>query len=88
MPQLSGDFEARRRIDSRVDGRFRDLRAKAATDLGDLEWAQKLLGHSGREMTEHYTRKRAGKRVTPVRRRIIGEDWRIPSTAIGYSLRS
>lgn len=35
---------------------FRDLRAKAASDAGDLGHAQKLLGHRSRGMTEHYTR--------------------------------
>jgi integrase len=39
---------------SGVDFQFRDLRAKAATDLENLDLPQKLLGHSGREMTEHY----------------------------------
>jgi integrase len=57
-----------------VDFQFRDLRAKAATDLENLDWAQKLLGHAQREMTEHYTRKRAGERVTPVHKKLIGED--------------
>jgi integrase len=46
---------------------FRDIRAKAATDTGDLGHAQKLLGHKTREMTEHYTRKRTGERVKPLR---------------------
>ncbi|HRE15555.1 MAG TPA: tyrosine-type recombinase/integrase, partial [Rhodocyclaceae bacterium] len=43
---------------------FRDLRAKAASDLRDqagLEAAQSLLGHSSVTMTEHYTRSRLGK---------------------------
>lgn len=46
---------------------FRDIRAKAATDTGDLGHAQKLLGHSNRDMTEHYTRERKGERVKPLR---------------------
>ena len=57
-----------------MDLQFRDLRAKAATDLENLELAQKPLGHSGREMTEHYTRKRADERIRPVAKRLIGED--------------
>lgn len=46
---------------------FRDIRAKAATDTGDLGHAQKLLGHTNRDMTEHYTRTRKGERVKPLR---------------------
>ena len=65
---------ARARTKAGLDLQFRDLRAKAATDLENLDLAQKLLGHSGREMTEHYTRKRAGERVRPVGKRIIGEE--------------
>jgi integrase len=45
---------------------FRDLRAKAATDSGGLEAAQKLLGHQSVTMTEDYTRQRKGEIVTPV----------------------
>jgi integrase len=41
---------------------LRDLRAKAATDLEDLALAQKLLGHSSRAMTEHYVKRRAGRK--------------------------
>lgn len=36
-----------------VDFQFRDIRAKAATDTGDLAHSQKLLEHGNREMTEH-----------------------------------
>jgi integrase len=49
---------------------FRDLRAKAGTDVRDmanLDAAQGLLGHSQSGMTEHYTRRRRGKTVNPVR---------------------
>lgn len=46
---------------------FRDLRAKAATDTGDLAHSQKLLAHKNREMTEHYVRSRLGERVKPLR---------------------
>lgn len=51
-----------------VHFQFRDLRAKAATDLEDLALAQRLLGHSSRAMTEHYTKKRAGEKVSPLLR--------------------
>lgn len=50
-----------------VDFQFRDLRAKAATDVADLAHAQKLLGHKTRNMTEHYTKARAGEKVEPLR---------------------
>lgn len=46
---------------------FRDIRAKAATDTGDLARSQKLLGHRNREMTEHYVKQRVGERVRPLR---------------------
>jgi integrase len=50
-----------------VSFQFRDLRAKAATDTGDLAHSQKLLAHKNREMTEHYVRSRLGERVRPLR---------------------
>jgi integrase len=50
-----------------VTFQFRDIRAKAATDTGDLAHSQKLLGHRNREMTEHYVRSRVGERVRPLR---------------------
>ena len=46
---------------------FRDIRAKAATDTGDLAHSQKLLAHKNRDMTEHYVRRRLGERVQPLR---------------------
>lgn len=46
---------------------FRDLRAKAASDMEALDKAQKLLGHTKRDMTEHYIRKRRGEKVQPVK---------------------
>lgn len=46
---------------------FRDLRAKAASDIAEIRDAQKLLGHSTLGMTEHYTRERRGARVRPVK---------------------
>lgn len=50
-----------------VNFQFRDIRAKAATDTGDLAHSQKLLGHTHRDMTEHYVRARIGERVKPLR---------------------
>ncbi|HYD76830.1 tyrosine-type recombinase/integrase [Ramlibacter sp.] len=50
-----------------VSFQFRDLRAKAATDTGDLAHSQKLLAHRNRDMTEHYVRTRIGERVKPLR---------------------
>lgn len=56
-----------------ADFQFRDLRAKAASDLRDeagLEAAQSLLGHASVTMTEHYTRSRLGRvaKVVPTGR--------------------
>lgn len=67
-----GTFAMRSRFDKArkragVDFQFRDIRAKAATDTGDLAHSQKLLGHRNREMTEHYVRARVGERVQPLR---------------------
>lgn len=50
-----------------MDFQFRDIRAKAATDTGDLAHSQSLLGHKNREMTEHYVKARVGERVKPLR---------------------
>lgn len=68
---LSG-FALRSRFDkaresAKVSFQFRDIRAKAATDTGDLAHSQKLLAHKNREMTEHYVRARIGERVKPLR---------------------
>lgn len=63
----AGNAQAAARIRSL---QFRDLRAKAATDkadLHDLAQAQALLGHTKRDMTEHYVRKRRGAKVTAVK---------------------
>lgn len=46
---------------------FRDIRAKTASDTGDLAHSQELLGHRNRQMTEHYVRQRIGHRVKPLR---------------------
>jgi integrase len=63
---------AKARDAAKVTGvQFRDLRAKAATDKadtsGDVRQAQKQLGHTSVVMTEAYTRKRRGEKVTPTR---------------------
>lgn len=50
-----------------VQFQFRDIRAKAATDTGDLAHSQKLLAHKNRNMTETYVRARMGERVRPLR---------------------
>ncbi len=62
----------RRRFDiardlAKVDFQFRDIRAKAASDTGDLAHSQKLLAHKNRQMTEHYVRSKIGERVKPLR---------------------
>ena len=70
--QPLSSFALRSRFDkartlAKVDFQFRDIRAKAATDTGDLAHSQKLLGHKNREMTEHYVKARMGDRVKPLR---------------------
>jgi len=55
------------RLLAKVDFQFRDIRAKAATDTGDLAHSPKLLAHKNRDMTEHYVRARIGERVRPLR---------------------
>ena len=55
------------RILAKVNFQFRDIRAKAATDTGDLAHSQKLLAHKSRQMTEHYIKARTGERVLPLR---------------------
>lgn len=52
---------------AKVSFQFRDIRAKSASDTGDLAHSQKLLAHKNREMTEHYVRARIGDRVKPLR---------------------
>lgn len=64
---LSDRFQAAR-AKAGVHFQLRDLRAKAATDLGDLALAQRLLGHASRTMTEHYTKDRVGEKVRPLLR--------------------
>ena len=57
----------RARVLAKVSFQFRDIRAKAATDTGDLAHSQKLLAHKNRDMTEQYVRARIGERVRPLR---------------------
>ncbi|HGL6718385.1 tyrosine-type recombinase/integrase [Burkholderia contaminans] len=64
--ELRSRFDKARRL-AGVTFQFRDIRAKAASDTGDLAHSQKLLGHQSRNMTEHYVRSRIGERVKPVR---------------------
>lgn len=63
---LRSRFDKARTL-AKVDFQFRDIRAKAATDTGDLAHSQTLLGHKNRDMTEHYVKARAGERVKPLR---------------------
>ena len=58
---------AKARTAAGVDFQFRDIRAKAATDTGDLAHSQALLGHKNREMTERYVKTRSGHRTKPLR---------------------
>lgn len=63
---LRSRFDKARTL-AKVDFQFRDIRAKAATDTGDLAHPQKLLAHKNRDMTEQYVRTRLGERVQPLR---------------------
>ena len=70
--QPLGPFSLRSRFDKArklagVDFQFRDIRAKTATDTGDLAHSQKLLAHKNRGMTEHYVRAHSGVLVRPLR---------------------
>lgn len=65
-------FALRSRFDkareaAKVSFQFRDIRAKAATDTGDLAHSQRLLAHKNRQMTEQYVRSRLGERIRPLR---------------------
>ena len=63
---LRGRFDKARKA-AGVAFQFRDIRAKTASDTGDLGHSQSLLGHKTRDMTEHYVRPRIGQRVKPLR---------------------
>lgn len=72
--KLRSRFEKARALcgDMAKHFQFRDLRAKAATDIRDaagIEAAQALMGHSSIVMTEHYTRARKGKITDPAPRK-------------------
>lgn len=62
--EAAGNAEIAARI---MTIQFRDLRAKAASDVATLEHAQRLLGHANRDMTEHYVRSKRGTKVAPVK---------------------
>jgi len=54
----------------KADFQFRDLRAKAATDIDEQRGtrdAQSLLGHSTESMTANYIRHKVGKKIRPLR---------------------
>lgn len=63
---LRGRFVKARKA-AGVAFQFRDIRAKTASDTGDLGHSQRLLGHKSRDMTELYVRERIGRRVKPLR---------------------
>jgi integrase len=65
---LRNRFE-KARAKARVDFQFRDLRAKNASDTGDIAVAKKRLGHASVNMTEKYVRQRVGDRVKPLDRK-------------------
>jgi integrase len=55
------------RIASGETWQFRDLRPKAATDIGNVRDAQELLGHASETTTAGIYRRRRGKTAKPVR---------------------
>jgi integrase len=63
---LRGRFD-KARAAAAVWFQFRDIRAKTASDTGDLGHSQRPLGHKNRDMTEHYVRERIGQSVKPLR---------------------
>lgn len=66
MLAMRSRFDKARRA-AGVSFQFRDIRAKTASDTGDLAHSQRLLGHKNRDMTEHYVRQRVGQTVRPLR---------------------
>ena len=66
MLALRSRFDKARKA-AGVAFQFRDIRAKTASDTGDLGHSQSLLGNKNRDMTEHYVRPRIGQRVKPLR---------------------
>ena len=65
MLAMRGRFDKARKA-AGVAFQFRDIRAKTASDTGDLGHSQRLLGPKNRDMTEHYVRERIGQRVKPL----------------------
>ena len=63
---LRSRFDKARTL-AKVDFQFRDIRAKSATETGDLANSQKLLAHKNRDITAYYVRARIGERVKPLR---------------------
>jgi uncharacterized protein YciW len=66
LTSLRSRFDKARAV-AKVSFQLRDIRAKAATDTGDLAHSQKLLAHKNREMTEQYVIARIGERMRPLR---------------------
>ena len=54
---LRSRFDKARTL-AKMDFQFRDIRAKVATDTGDLAHLQKLLAHKNRVLKEHYIKNR------------------------------
>lgn len=48
---------------------FRDLRAKAASDMESMANARKLPGHTTEAMTRDHVRARIGEKVSPIQRK-------------------
>ena len=66
MLALRGRFDKAHKA-AAISFQCRDIRAKTASDTGDLGHSQLLLGHKNRDMTKHYVRERIGQRVKPLR---------------------
>ena len=58
--------EARKQAGTLGEFQLRDLRAKTATDMGDMAKARLLLGHATQAMTTKYVQDRAGEVVQPL----------------------
>lgn len=52
---------------SGISFQIRDLKSKNVTDMENIELAKKRLGHSTLRMTEHYTKRRKGEKVGPLK---------------------
>jgi len=75
---LRYQFEkARDMVPSAAEFQFRDLRAKAVTDVREeygLDAAKDLAGHASVVMTEHYTRARKGEIRSAIPRKTASEN--------------